>query len=256
MKKNILAMAMLLPMAFAACKKNTGSQPEPKAQVKLLTKIAKVTRGGTDTVYTYISYDSRNHLTEMRTGNTVKTYNYTGDNLTSITNNDLTGKVMSTVLTFTYNGNVIAGAHAPNSMPALDYKYTYNVVNDRITKRNGPTQYTHEFTYSGNNLASYKLVGSGTSVYDYGLDKSPFYNARHKYYLTLPIEGEDMFSENNVVKITDATTPYFRGANYSYLVGNDGFPKTMTIQRTQFLDPEKFTYTEVVYSYTMMDVRN
>lgn len=254
MKSNYIPVIGLLCLAFTACsKKNEVTDDKPK--VKLLTKIAKVTTGGTDSTFTYISYDSKNRISEIRTGNNIKAYNYTGDDLTSVTMKDANGNTTGTVITFTYNNGIIAGAHTPNVNPVIDYTYTYTLSNGRVTRRNGPPQYSHEFTYFGNNLASLKLVGSGTAYYEYGADKSPFYNARYRYCMMLPVESDDIFSENNVVTITYQQTP-FLGSRYSYLVGNDGFPKSVNIKATKGMDDSSFIYTSVGYTYEMRDVVN
>ena len=138
MKNSVTSALILLCLAFGACGKKNDTTTSPKAQIKLLTKIGKVSAGGTDTIFTYISYDNKNRISEIKTGSSIKAYNYTGDDLTSITYKDLSGTTLSTQLTFTYNSGIIAGGHAPNTNAALDYTYTYSVQNGQVI--NGPGQ--------------------------------------------------------------------------------------------------------------------
>jgi len=251
MKTQLITLTSIVCLALCACDKRK-VVPYTSPDLKFVSKIAKVVTGTTDTAFTYISYDSKNRISEIKTTNNIRTYNYTGDDLTSVTNKDTNG-VAGALITFTYNNGVVAGAHSPSSSPWLDYTYTYNVANGRVTKRNGPNQYTHEFTYTGNNLAAVKMTSNGaTGYYEYGLDKSPFYNSRYRYNMTVAMESDDIFSENNLITYTARISP-FLGSRYSYLMGNDGFPKSAHVKATRGFDSDSFIYYDITYTYELRE---
>ncbi|WP_290246065.1 hypothetical protein [Mucilaginibacter myungsuensis] len=253
MKLNLYYTSLLLLITFAACKKSTTTEPTPDPKpttktIKLLTRMAKVVEGGKDTVYTDITYDDRNRIRTIKTGITIKQYNYLGDELISLTRIDDQGKVMSTYASFIYADGVLTSGLASTTA------VTYEMSGGKVLKRNNATQTMFEFTYSGNNMVSYKQANGQVTGYEFGTAKNPFFHTRHRYYQLTASESEDIYSENAPTKFIIAITPVFRGSIYTYVVDKDGLPLSAQVKATQFADPSLFSTTVVVYTYTSKQV--
>ncbi|MDB5003259.1 MAG: hypothetical protein JWQ34_1484 [Mucilaginibacter sp.] len=230
---------------FGACKKKDAT---PKQQIKLISKVTAVGGlNGDQTTVTSFSYDSKNRLIQ-RGG---YYYTYSGDDLVSISYGQ--GTNASLVYTFTYNNGVPVSMHIKTG--PIDESYTYTVIDGRVTKRTGSDSYSFVYTYSGDNLASSKIVTFVNATnYDYGLDKNPYYNPTAKYMLLNSNDQENDYMSKNVVIQSYYQQYPFLGSQYNYVPGVDGYPKSVVVKTNPPNDPNSFIYKTLTFEYVMRDV--
>jgi len=232
-------MAAICCLALGACKKS--EKAAPKEQIKLLSRVTETDANGEPINSVSITYDSKNRM--IKKGG--RTYNYTGDDLTSIIDG-------TNVYTFKYVNGVPVSMHF--SAPPLEEDYTYTVSEGVVIKRERADNYSHLFTYVDHNCTAMKQLNTNsTFTYTFSADKNPYYNPTCKYLLLISPEDDNHYNKNVFYESYYQHSP-FRGSQNSYSVGPDGYPKSSVIKTTSIEDPDAFISRYYTYEYVMRDV--
>lgn len=227
-------LAISIIALLASCKKSDKNSDTPQSKkLKYLTQVTIVQ--GTTTSFTNYTYDDKNRLSTMKSGDNTTTYTYNGNNLVSIEVANSSDSFRD-VTAFTYaNDGTISSAHETiyrNNALSSDIVYNYLVVNGWITERHHENIYVDKYTHDdkGNVTTFFSAVSNHTTTYTY--DDKP-----NKCTNGFPNPNGYSFSPNNT--ISDGTV------TYTYTYDTDGYPTGATLSGPPGAAAKySYTYTE------------
>lgn len=202
MKKIALLASIFYLVLSAGCKKeNTSNENDPQDPSTNPCRLVKSTRYNfNDKIY---KYDDQKRLTRYESGNTVITFSYNGNVINIVrTNNGVT----SYTKTVTLNEHGLASSVHTVSTNQGWYKEAFEYDGPRVIKRlfsdqNVTNSHTHTYEWQNGNLV--KEIGPTNDVlYEYDLNK-PARPADYLNHGQFELGYRTISSKNRVKKITN-----------------------------------------------------
>lgn len=232
-KTNKLTIGMLLLCLTISCSRNKNDAPEPSEPT---CRIITVSGGG---INFNITYDTKNRITKVTSGNTASTYQYNGSTVVVLTTNSGSFHSKKTY-TLNSNGFVINKRKENNEAGTIwdNAEFLYNegtqLIKTTITNSSGdiPTMYTYAWV-NGN------MTPPGSSAHEYYMDKPQQLGDFFYYQGLFEHDGMKVYQSKNALKsVTIGST----NVSITYANDQDGKITSMTVQRGTLADIANYQY--------------
>jgi hypothetical protein len=234
MKTNFVKQLLLMTLIFSllSCTKDENVN-DSKGLILLKKKVITHSINDIET-FTY-EYD-RNKIVSLKTdGGFVRTYTYTGNQITRIFETSLSGFQRS--IDFTYiEGKIFSRIEKSSSEGTRTIFYTHNTdgsISIKYSGNNGAG--IAKLSMQNGNIIKYEN-GYNTYTYEFDNKNNPFKNVLGFNLLLEPNDGT--FSPNNMTKYGGAGG---EGDYYDYKYNNEGYPTEMKKRNVPISGSDRFT---------------
>ncbi|MFV9552585.1 hypothetical protein [Algibacter sp. PT7-4] len=237
MKKITILLSLLTLILSCSSNDDNGNENEQPTSEFKLVKVEQFDNDNNLTETTTYEYDQNFRLfksTEIDSENSTRTYNYSGNKITSI--NLSSGETIN----YTYNGDLITNRSNVEDGITFTDEYEYNSANQLISEtsyENGNFQCEKTWTYnSQDNIATAShSCFTGTKHFEYDNKKNP-----NDLLFNSGILKTYEIGHNNITQISDENSNITQTRTYEY--NSQGYPIVEITNIGSFSFRTEYTY--------------